>query len=457
VSSRVKPFVIELGDRALSLARSGQLLASDPSCMFNGTPQTPGANAWSALRTHPTAISTNHLDGVVRNGGPDRFSSLLAAEITGCTAEHPVFDDERVWIAAPAHADAAGLGTFLGISRQLSMPVDGFIDAAVVSVAALGLQQDTIVLEVGLHHVAATAVAVNGGQARRRRAVASHKGGVLELYESWLELVATAMVKRTRFDPLHDATIEQKLFDDLPLLAREADVKGSVTAAVSKRNERFEVELTRDQFARAGATLYREAIGLLHQLRPAGAPVAIVMPREAVEFPGMRAELEKFVGCDLIAIPNGFAAVALSLLEVPDRGTSDPRYLIRRLPLCSEDFLSTASRERLGEQRLTGPSPSHILLNGRAYSLNGPAVVVGRGPMPDTGIILPDGLAGVSRRHCTFVREQSDLVLLDHSTFGTFVNAERVAERVRVYSGDRVRLGEPGIELALIAVGDVRS
>jgi hypothetical protein len=28
-----------------------------------------------------------------------------------------------------------------------------------------------------------------------------------------------------------------------------------------------------------------------------------------------------------------------------------------------------------------------------------------------------------------------------------------VLERVRVHAGDRVRLGEPGIELALIAVG----
>jgi hypothetical protein len=34
------------------------------------------------------------------------------------------------------------------------------------------------------------------------------------------------------------------------------------------------------------------------------------------------------------------------------------------------------------------------------------------------------------------------------------VNGERVQERVRVHAGDRVRLGEPGVELALIAVGE---
>jgi len=53
------------------------------------------------------------------------------------------------------------------------------------------------------------------------------------------------------------------------------------------------------------------------------------------------------------------------------------------------------------------------------------------------------------------VHDGNELVLLDHSTFGTFVNGERVQERVRIYAGDRVRLGEPGVELTLIAVGDV--
>jgi pSer/pThr/pTyr-binding forkhead associated (FHA) protein len=95
-----------------------------------------------------------------------------------------------------------------------------------------------------------------------------------------------------------------------------------------------------------------------------------------------------------------------------------------------------------------------VLWDGRAYAIHGDSLVVGREQSNDPRFInLPDGLAGVSRRHCTFVHDGEELVLLDHSTFGTFVNGERVRERVRIYAGDRVRLGEPGIELALIAVG----
>ena len=83
------------------------------------------------------------------------------------------------------------------------------------------------------------------------------------------------------------------------------------------------------------------------------------------------------------------------------------------------------------------------------------------GRMPAVGprtIALSEGLAGVSRRHCTLTSEEGkEVILLDHSSFGTFVNGERVAERVRVRAGDRVRVGDPGIELSLIAVDPARS
>jgi hypothetical protein len=270
----------------------------------------------------------------------------------------------------------------------------------------------------------------------------------------WLDLIGTTMVKRTRFDPLHDARTEQQIFDDLPELTRKAANAGAASVIVSKGQERYEIALTRDQFAQAADPIYRAILSLLHQLRPAGAPRSIVLPARAAELPGLRQLLEQFVGCELVSVPDGFAAAAGSLMDLPESSTEeDSVRLLRRMPLQTHPMLAEGVvREELGQRRSGGPSPSHVLLDGRAYSLNTEPLVIGR---TSGGVQLPDGLAGVSRRHCTFVRDGDDLVLLDHSTFGTFVNGERVHERVRVYAGDRVRVGEPGVELALIAVGDV--
>jgi hypothetical protein len=334
----------------------------------------------------------------------------------------------------------------------LALSVDGFVDSGVASVAALGVEGHTIVLELGLHHAAATSIDRDGGHVRRRRTVASERGGLMSFYQAWLELVSTTMVKQTRFDPLHDAATEQSLFDSLAIWAYQATLGGSALAALSKGTQRFEVALTRDQFARAALTPCHEIARLLHELRPAGAPLTVVVPSAIAELPGLRDELEQFVDCELVSLPDGFAAVAASRLELPERSLEEPVRLLRRLPVQPKIAAADVTRTMLGSEGARSPPPSHFLLEGRVYALGAEPLVLGRSPLGPRTLSLPEGIAGVSRRHCTLIPEASEVVLLDHSNFGTFVNGERVMERVRVRGGDRVRLGDPGIELALIAV-----
>jgi len=619
--------VLELDDRAVATATGGRVLSSAPAAVFDGTAGTTiGANAWRELRIHPRAISTRHLGAVLTQRGTSaRAEAVLEAGLKTRLAGLQIAEGQRMWVVAPAHAEAAGLTALLGITRRMGLPVDGFVDAATVTTAGLASEQSTIVLELGLHHAAATSVECSGSQARRRQAVQTDRGGLIELYQVWLDLVSTTMVKRTRFDPLYDAATEQHVFDSIPALAMEAGRVGSTTASATRGADRFEVTLTRDQFARVAQPIYRAMVGLLHQLRPAGVSVTIVMPQLAAQLPGLREQLEQFVGCELISIPDGFAASSTSLLDLPAPPESEGAAvsLLRRLPLsrygvaiqeavegdmrtgaqatyapmagfademqaddaatvddvatadraatadnlatvddagtpgahevsgggnttvpskhdpaeaakvgatASDDATGTdpagadpadgnrieaspadanttganrawassaasgevdpiasggesgpattgeahqesgptpdqhsatsipqavaVTRTPLGQRRITGPAPSHVLWEGRAYPLHPDNLVVGRERTNNPRYItLQDGLAGVSRRHCTFVHDGDELLLLDHSTFGTFVNGERVQERVRIYAGDRVRLGEPGVELTLIAVG----
>ena len=166
--------------------------------------------------------------------------------------------------------------------------------------------------------------------AARHAAVApwsSEQGGLIELNQALLAFVSTAMVKRTRFDPFTNAQTEQQLFDALAALTRQTAETGSTTAAVSNGEARFEVSLTRDQFAEAAQPIYRELIRLLHALRPAGAEVTLVMPEAVAALPGFRELLQQFVGCEMIAVPAGFAAAATSLLDLPQAEPGEPRAL----------------------------------------------------------------------------------------------------------------------------------
>jgi hypothetical protein len=509
--ANVKPFVIELNDRSVALARDGEVLASAPSAIFDGSGAdakgaakgdaaaslaAPGMNAWHALRRQPRSTSSRHMSAVISQSdsamSPVRASALVSAELSQHLALHPPRADEHVWIAVPAHADASGLGEMLSIVQDLGLTVDGFVDAAAATVSALGTGRSALVLELGLHHAAVTAVD-SGAHARRRRAAVSQLGGLVELYDGWLTFISTAMVKRTRFDPFTNASTEQQLFDALPALTRQAAESGGTTAAVTNGDANFEVSLSRDQFAEAAQPIYRELVRLLHSLRPAGSEVLVVMAEPVVALPGLREMLQQFVGCELVAIPEGFAAAAVSLLDLPEAVAGEPVRLLRRLPVKEQSALiANVRREVLGRSGYRATPPSHVLFDGRAFPLGTVPLVVGRSPkpaatatgatgsaQPDSGaaqtsgtpaqppaapvqlpgapamaaLTLPDGLAGVSRRHCTFVRSGDELVLVDHSHFGTFVNGERVSERVRIHAGDKVRLGEPGVELSLISIG----
>jgi hypothetical protein len=453
----VKPLAIEINDRCLTLARDGEVLISAPSTVFDGGGAEPaGTNAWHALRGHPTTTSTRHVhQTVTQPQAPARAAALFSAELSQHLAKFPAAEGERVWLTAPVHADANGLGSVLGIAQSLGLKVDGFVDSAAVTVASLRAGRSALVLEVGLHHAAAAAVD-SSGQARRRRAVVSEENGLIELYQSWLAFISTAMVKRTRFDPFTNAATEQQLFDALAALTRQAAETGSTTAGVTNGESTFEVSLTRDQFAEAAQSIYRELIRLLHALRPAGAEVTLVMPEAIAGLPGFREQLQQhFFGCDLITVPDGFAAAATSLLDLPEAESAESVRLLRRLPLHEQTGISGVARESLGRAGMGATPPSHLLFEGRAIPLSMSSLVVGRSPGTGTALTLPDGLAGVSRRHCTFVRDGNEVVLVDHSHYGTFVNGERVSERVRIHAGDKVRLGEPGVELSLISIGEV--
>src|SRR4029453_102650 len=110
------------------------------------------------------------------------------------------------------------------------------------------------------------------------------------------------------------------------------------------------------------------------------------------------------------------------------------------------------TREVLGRSGASS-APSHLLFDGRAIPLLSSSLVVGRSPGPGQALALPEGLAGVSGRHWWLVRGGSEVVLVDHSYYGTFVNGERVSERVRIHAGDKVRLGEPGGGVSLLSFG----
>lgn len=451
---------LALDDAGLALARDGELVSIADSIVDAGreAPEQLGHPARSRSRIAPTALSSRHWADLARGGTATPASRRVACAELGERLRSAGGDPpDVVQVAVPAAFGPGALSQVLAVCRAAALPVTAFVDAAALAVAALGLRGTVVVLELGLHHAAATRVEAGAGEARRRAALVRTRGGRLSLHEAWLQLVSEAMVLRTRFDPLHEAATEQRLYDLLPAAAAAAGDTGSATLALPVAGATVEVTLSRDQFAARAEPLYRDFIDMLHELRPAGAPVLLLADAAVAELPGLREALAEFAGCELLAMSPGLAARAASLLPPAEAcGEAGQVPLLRGVaPRDAPLAGGVSARVALGRDDAAADSPTHLLWGGRAVPLPAradAALEIGRAPA-GAGLTLPEGMAGVSRLHCTLRAEAGRVVLVDHSRHGTWVNGERVAGRARLRAGDRLRIGEPGVQLELIAVG----
>lgn len=451
---------LHLDDAAFALAREGAPLGDAAPSIVHADPADTaryGLPAADTARRTPHRVSHGHWAAL---GAGDEAAARTALGAVRAELRRRVVPqrrpDEALQIAVPARADAAALGWVLAACRAESLPVAGFHDAAALAVAALGLEGVVVVPSIGLSHIAATRVVAADGEARRRAARVSRDTGLLAVQQRWLELVAEAMVLRSRFDPLHEAASEQRLYDLLPAAAARAAREGSASIALPTGTGGCEVTLSRDQFAAAARPLVRALVALVEESRPDGAPFTLLAAESALDLPGVAEALGAIPGARLLAMENDLVARAASLRSAGEDAARDAASaeaavtLHRGAPLGGPLAVPRAVEVGGGALR---PPPTHVLWRGEAIALVPGAVLeVGRAPATG-GIRLDEGLAGVSRLHCSLRHGPDGLQLVDHATHGTWLNGHRVAGRARLAAGDRVRIGDPGVELALIAVG----
>jgi pSer/pThr/pTyr-binding forkhead associated (FHA) protein len=92
-----------------------------------------------------------------------------------------------------------------------------------------------------------------------------------------------------------------------------------------------------------------------------------------------------------------------------------------------------------------------VLFRNTAYSID--STPLSLGSQPATGerwIDLQGEMPGVSRRHCSLVRQGGQCVVQDYSRYGTFLNGHKIDGSAVLQVGDLLRIGTPGHELRLI-------
>ena len=105
-------------------------------------------------------------------------------------------------------------------------------------------------LELTLHRAVIT-VLEHAGDLRRARYEMLPQHGWLALQQAWLDMIAAAFVRKTRFDPLHEAASEQRLWDGLPGWVAILEQGDALTVELPAAGSALAIEFARADFAAA--------------------------------------------------------------------------------------------------------------------------------------------------------------------------------------------------------------
>ncbi len=318
------------------------------------------------------------------------------------------------------------------------------VDLAVAACAGLDVGARVLHLDLHRHQSVLTRLA---GTTRLRRSgvdVAS-RVGLVPLHAAWAQLISEAMVRRTRFDPLHQAATEQQLHQRLPGWLEALAQDEAVEVTIDSGSGSFSATLRREQFALAAEAYYSQLVECVRASVPQGSTTHLVLSARAAGLPALRERLAAVPGLEMIPLPEIAAAQAAAqrLDELRVEGEAGVAIALdRRFPLPTQ-----------AAARRTGRAPTHLVHAGRAHAISAEPLVLGTATASNTRHLALEGsLPGVSRRHCSLVAGAFGVQLQDHSRHGTWINEERVSTSQQLLAGDRLRLGTPGLTLELVAV-----
>ena len=472
---------LEIHDGALVAAADGdeQLRLESPGvALWDGRRLMIGSTAEARSRLRPKDVHRRFWQelSLAPLGSPFPESwtvaELVHAHLEAVWQELQEGVDSVLLVAGGAFSGKQ-LGLVLGIARSLKIPVRGLVDTALSAALPVAFDRPRgrlLHLDLHQHRAVLTEIERHRELARGRIEVDNEVGWV-GLQDLWARHIADVFIRATRFDPLYDAELEQILYHQIPGWLRDLKSREAAIPRLEGPSGEMSVELLRRPLVQAAATEYDRLIRLVQRIADSGEPPTILLSSHAARLPLLTEQLRAVTSGDVLELDAGApvrgALLGSSAVEtsVGELANDETLPYVVRLPTEVEKsgpivrpLESDAQRRRdtePDEVRDEGkePHPTHILHRGHAYPIGVGPFVLGTQPSPDgRGLVLTGPTAGISRRHLVLDVQHGALILDDRSTYGTWVDGERVRRPTVVRSGAMIRLGSPGIEVQAIHV-----
>ena len=463
---------LELSDAGIMVATEGGLLQIDGADRESPGFALPekkrlliGRAAESKARLHPRRFNNQFWDQLNTEPlkQPSPFAQNHADMVYAHLAliwEHIREYGDEVAVAVPGFLDRDKLGLFLGIADALSIPLKGIVSSAVAASSKPCPERMLLHLDIHLHQFEMNLLE-QGERLILKDSIMTENNGLHELHRMWVEAIAGEFVRTTRFDPLHRADYEQALYNRLPAILVALQHEPFVMCEIPAGTKTHRVSLYRDPLIQKSETTFSELLRVIKDIQERyggpSKPIALQLTHRIARLPGCREMVAKMTDTQVIELEPGSGASGV--LNLRDE-------LSAQKAKKGVSFLTSRPWKRIGpsavsslptEQTVTQATrtPTHILHRNIAYPISDQPLVIGLGgPQEGVSLTLDRNLAEVSNRHCSIQRRDKEVVLIDHSTNGTYIDEIKVSGTAVLKLGQTIRVGTPGVTLQLIACLD---
>ncbi len=419
-----------------------------------------GKDAESKARLFPRHIlthfwdqlNTEHLDHpeprAPRNHAEIACQHL--ASIWPCIQKHGT----EVVILVPSFYGREQLGILLSIARELSIPLKGFLPIALAASSTPTPEKNLLYLDIHLHRIEATYLE-QGEKLILKDCVTATKKGLIHLVKGWVDAIAHEFVRTTRFDPLHQATSEQDLYNRLPGILSHFSNNPSIHFEISGGTTPYGITLDRDLLIRKAEPVYEEIrrliTGLIEKHEKAEQSVVLQCSHRLSRLPGCKEMLAGMKNVQLVELEPGAAAKGLPDLwnRLANESKKKSVLLYTSRPWQSP---SQATSPTPSSEKTNATVPSHIMYRGIAYPITSEQLSIGLEDGPKENHLQIQGqTTGVSSKHCTIELHDGEVVLTDFTGGETFVDEKSVDGSAALRIGQIIRIGTPGEQLQLIS------
>lgn len=212
--------LLDINDSNLQLWHGSTHLQSPGYALLVDKQYRFGNPARAAARLQPRDINTRYwwqlsTEALQPALGPARHTGdLVHAQLQELHREGG--QPQEVVLAVSGSMQRNQLALLLGIVQQCPFDAVGLVHRSVALGSLYGGAGRLFHLEVQLHQSVITELARRDGQIELQRTLPLPGAGLLQLQERLVEIIATAFIRQTRFDPRRKAITEQQLYDALP-------------------------------------------------------------------------------------------------------------------------------------------------------------------------------------------------------------------------------------------------